>query len=164
SAERGFGEGTTWQTGPIPLRPKSRRQPDYIAAVPLPNATNLLMALHQTLRTPLPHSDLGLSPLVTDSFPPKKATSTWRRRHTNGSHEAGETGQAGDPDQPERVPARPERGHRRGNSDDRRDPAMIGRVGQNDCTGADQADRNRDNARLHGDPPTRIFEAVPGRA
>src|SRR5207237_606923 len=106
----------------------------------------------------------SVSPLVTDSFPPKKATSTWRRRNINGSHEAGKPGQAGDPDQPQRVPTRPERGRRRGDGDDRRDPAMIGRAGQNDCTGADKAHRYRYDAGLHRDPPTRIPETIPGPA
>src|SRR4029077_19983654 len=107
----------------MPPLPKPIRQPNYTAVARRPNATNLLMALHQTLSTPL-LTDLGVSPLVTDSFPPKKAPSTWRRPNLNEPHEAGETGQAGDSDQPERVPTRPERGHRRGNGDDRRDPAM----------------------------------------
>src|SRR5712671_3589937 len=108
--------------------------------------------------------NLSVSPAVTEQLSTVKSNSLAPTEISVGSHETGETGQAGDPDQPERVPTRPERGHRRGNGDERRDPAMIGRAGQNDCTGADQADRNRYNTRLYRDPPTRIFEAIPGPA
>src|SRR5215208_4051809 len=124
-------------TGAIRPQPRSRPQSNDIVVEPQPNAPNLLMALHQTLRTPLPRMPTRI-PLGNRQLSAKKSNLDLLQARSIGLDKTSESGEAGEPNQPERVPARPERGCCRGQGDDHGQPAMIGRAGQNNRAGTDQ--------------------------